>query len=105
MPACLLPVFLWYLPNVWRASLQCKTSSHLLSEVFFYLKKVLSMVFFLREVLSVVLPVPKEYKNTAPNSAIYRRDPKNENTAGICQLVYGPGFFGPFGSNPRFQPE
>jgi hypothetical protein len=69
---------------------------------YFYLKKVLSIVFYFREVLSVVLPVPKEYKNTTLNSAIYRRDPKNENTAGICLLVYGPGLFGPFGSNPRF---
>jgi hypothetical protein len=72
---------------------------------YFLFEKGIIYGIFLREVLSVVLPVPKEYKNTAPNSAIYRRDPNNENTAGICQLVYGPGFFGPFGSNPRFQPE
>jgi len=30
---------------------------------------------------------------------------KNENIAGICQLVYGPGFFGPFVPNPSSQPE
>jgi len=29
---------------------------------------------FFKKILSVVLPVPKEYKNTAPNSVIYRRD-------------------------------
>jgi hypothetical protein len=29
---------------------------------------------FLKKVLFVVLPMSKEYKNTAPNSAIYRRD-------------------------------